>query len=440
MRMARSREVVNNRFERGEKVYGLTTGVGVLKKETWVAGREGGHADRRLLEFHRISQGPRYPNEVVRAAAVRLANHFAMGVVGVRPELAERVVASLNNGADPNVPMLGENLVVMPALALGYIGDMELAAGEGLALLSNTAILNGHAALILDDLSRLVAAMDVAIAMSYEAFRCKITQVHEGAIRLRRQEGVARSAERIRSLLDRSALWDTSNARNLQDPISFRCAAHIQGAIYDAMAYTTDLLERELNSSQNNPVILAETDEVVAIGNWEVQSMMAALDFLRLSLATPLTASQERSIKLLDKAWSGLPTGLVSKEGSGDSGLAMYQILVGALAAEARLLAPPVSNEVTSTTGAEGIEDRWNFGLLSCRRLDEMVRLGELIVAVELLVAAEAMELRGLDGMGSGARAAFDAVRSVVPAAFRGGPLPSDLSPLTALIRQGGLP
>src|SRR5205823_4981797 len=147
------------------------------------------------------------------------------------------------------VPMLGEQLVIVPALALGFIDGYPLAAGEGLALLSSVALLNGHAALALADLAALARGLDAAAALSFEAFGCNISQLHEQAISLRRQTGVARSASNIRAQIAGSRLLNPAEARTLQDPVTFRCAAHVNGALYDALDYTSVLLERDLNSS-----------------------------------------------------------------------------------------------------------------------------------------------------------------------------------------------
>jgi histidine ammonia-lyase len=239
----------------------------------------------------------------------------------------------------------------------------------------------------------------------------------------------------MRRLLAGSYLWQPGAARNLQDPLTFRCAWGVDGALWDALDYARRVLAAELDSGQGNPVVIVSEDRVVSVGNFELQTLTAALDLARISLATALTSSQERSIKLLDAQWSGLPTGLVGDAEASDSGLAMYQILVQRLVAEARVLAHPVSMEGPSTSCAEGIEDRYNWTSLAAGKLDEVVRLGELVVAVELLVGTQASELREKTPLGDGTGEIVRAVRELVPFATATEATPSDLDGLTALIR-----
>ncbi len=175
------------------------------------------------------------------------------------------------------------------------------------------------------------------------------------------------------------------------------------------------------------------------MANFEVLALAAALDLVRIALAPLLTSADERALKLLDTAWSGLPTGLAAASGSAESGLSIYAIAGEAMTAEARLLAQPVSFELASSTGAEGIEDRATMAPLGARRLAEMTGLGERVVAIELLVAAQAVELRGGGPLGRGTRRVLEMVRERVPFVGEGAALPVDLEGLVALIRSGDL-
>ena len=160
------------------------------------------------------------------------------------------------------------------------------------------------------------------------------------------------------------------------------------------------VLDVELNASQGNPMVVAAEGRVVSVANFEISGLAAALDYQRIVLATVLAASAERVVKLLETTWSGLPTGLAASDDPSDAGLEYLGIAVQALAAEARLLAAPVSFELVSTSHAEGIEDRTTMAPLAARRTAEMVGLGRRIAAVELTVAAQAAELRGVDRLG----------------------------------------
>ena len=181
---------------------------------------------------------------------------------------------------------------------------------------------------------------------------------------------------------------------------------------------------------------MAAEERVVSVANFEILPLAVAIDYLRLALASALGASAERVVKLLETPWSGLPTGLVASAGTADAGLSYHGIACQALAAEARLLAQPVSFETVSTAHAEGIEDRTTMAPLAARRLAEMVELGRRIAAVELVVAAQAAELRGLAPRGRGSGRAAATVRRVVP--FLGeGDVVSDVEPVVELVRAG---
>ncbi len=186
----------------------------------------------------------------------------------------------------------------------------------------------------------------------------------------------------------------------------------------------------ELNASQSNPIVLPDEEAVISVANFEILPLAVALDYLRIVLATALSSASERTVKLLQAPWSGLPTGLTPTGGTSDPGLGYYGI-----ATEARLLAQPVSFEIISTTHAEGIEDRMTMAQLAARRLAEMVALGERIVALELAVAAQAVELRGIR-LGRGTSAAVAPVRTVVSYLDDGDTVP-EIEPLVALVRRG---
>ena len=199
------------------------------------------------------------------------------------------------------------------------------------------------------------------------------------------------------------------------------------------------MLAVELNAAQNNPLVLADDDRIISASAFEVLPLAAAIDYARIALAPLLTSAAEQTLKLLDRPWSGLATGLAPKPSTVESGLSHYAISAEAVAAEARLLAQPVSFEVVSTTGAEGIEDRMTMAPLGARRLADMVGLGERLLAIELLVAAQAVELRGGHPLGQGTRRLLALTRERVAFMAEGDSLPPDLEPLCELVASGRL-
>jgi histidine ammonia-lyase len=437
-RMAATRSIVEQALRSGDRIYGLTTGVGA-RRDVDVPAAEAGAFNRLLLLNHRIGQGPSLPDEVVRAALLKLANNFAAGTAGVRPELAEQLVAALNDGARPSVRRYGSvgiaDLAHNADLAVEL--GLEPEAKEGLSLLNHNAFSTGAAALAVADTGTLLDALDVALALDMEAFAANVSVLHPAVGETRPYPGLVSTLDRLRALLEGSYLWDTAAARFIQDPLSFRSAPQVHGAARDTLAFTSRQLEIELNASQENPLLVAAEERLVSVGNFEALPLAAALDFLRIALAPALTSATERALKLLQPLYSGLPEGLAAREGLAEDALAEFGVAAQAIVSEARLLAQPVSFELSSSTQARGIEDRMTLAPLGARRLAEQVELGARALAIELVIAAQAIDLRKVQPLGAGTRPAYALVRGLVPFTAEGEPLAQDLEPLVQLLRSG---
>ncbi len=441
-RMQESRAFVEHVLARGDPVYGMTTGVGMRKKVRIGAG-EHEEFNRRMIVNHRTGQGPPFGDDVVRGAMVRLANSFATGLPGVRPELAERLVSALNDDRVPAVRSLGSvglaDLAPLADLAHGVFGTDRLAAKEGIALLNSGAFSTSLAALALADATRLADALDVAAALDLEAFVANLTILHLRVSETRPYPGLAETVTRLRGLLGGSYLWTEGTARNLQDPVTFRCVPQMHGALRDVLAFTRRAVDVELNASQDNPLPIAAEDRIVSVSNFDVLPLAAALDYLRIGLAPVIAAACERSVKLLQAHLTDLPEGLAPRPGLAENSVSEFGISAQALAAEARLLAQPVSFELVSTSHAEGIEDRVTMAPLAARRLAEMVSLTERLVAIELVLAAQAVDLRGRPALGEATGRAYALVRELVPFMDEGDSVPQDLEPVVELVRSGAL-
>jgi histidine ammonia-lyase len=211
---------------------------------------------------------------------------------------------------------------------------------------------------------------------------------------------------------------------------------HILGACLDGLDRLDWLLSIELNASQGNPIVVLAENRLVSVANYEILPLAAGLDAFRILLATALSADSERIVKLLETTWSGLPTGLTPSTDPSDPGLGYLGIACQSIAAEARLLAQPVSFELVSTSHAEGIEDRTALAHVAARRLSEMVGLGRRLVAIELAVATQAIELRGMTPQGLGTARAMHEVRQKVPFLAEGDVVP-DVEPLVDRIEKG---
>jgi histidine ammonia-lyase len=325
-------------------------------------------------------------------------------------------------------------------LVSGVLRELELEAGEAIALLANNAFSTGQAALGVADAQALLDWIDFAAALDFEAFRANVSALHTEIAVARPYPGIGETLTRMHALLDGSALWEPGAPRFLQDPLTFRCVPQLHGAARDALGFVEEQLAIELNAHQGNPLVVLEEQRLVSVGNFDSQPLAAGLDFLRIALAPVITAAVERVLKLLSPRFSGLSEGLVASEGSWQDGLSELGVAAQAIAAEARLLAHPVSYELASTMQESGVEDRTALSSLGARRLAEMLDLGARVVAIELAVGAQAVDLRGPVELGAGARAAHTFVRERVPYLESPEQMPLPLEDLAVAIRSQRAP
>jgi histidine ammonia-lyase len=436
--MDRTHAIVRTALADGRPIYGTTTAVGVLKRVGVDPADAAGYSSW-MLRHHLVGQGPPASRDVVRATILRLANHVAQGSAGVRPELADLLVEALNSGVTPIVHTIGSvgqaDLAPLAELAVALVGDTALEPGEGTALLDNNAFSTGWAALAVEDAETLLDALDVAGAVSLDGFAANPTLIHPAIGDARPYPGIRVTLRRLSALLEGGAIHDPGVARNLQDPLTFRNLPQVHGAVRDVLAHMDAVLAVELNANQGNPIVVAEEGRVVSVANFEILPLAAALDYLRTVLASALTTATERIVKSLYPLWSGLPTGLAPDGGTAHAGLTYLSLAAQSLAVEARLLAQPVSFELVSSSHAEGIEDRTTMAPLAARRLAEMTAIGGTIVAIELAVGAQALELRG-HRPGAGTGRALAAVRAHVPFLRMDDHVP-DVSALADAVRSG---
>lgn len=440
-RMRINRAFAERIAERGDDVYGLTTGVGVRKNRR-VSAEEMQRFNRRLVREHATGQGPALPADVVRATAILLLNQLAAGRTNVRPEIAEQIALRLSAGIeDIIVPRFGAtgmgDIMPLAHLVTGLLGDTELAAGEALPLIGQSSYVTAHAAIALYDAEILLETLVTLSVLDLEAYAANPSPFHPAAGEVRPYPGYRRALGAIGHLLAGTRLAE--DPRHLQAPLSFRDAAVVLGAAYDAFTFCIRQLSIELNAHQQNPLALMEEDRMLPVANFDMQALAAMLDFARIALAPCLTAQCERSIKLLQASETGLTDGLEARGDTQGHGLSEIAWTMQAITAEARLLVQPVSTETGSSAQAEGIEDRMTMAGLGARRLAELTDLGFREAALGCVIACQAIDLRGLDRLGPNLGPIHAAVREHVPTLGPGDPPPDDLEPLIAALRAGAL-
>jgi histidine ammonia-lyase len=304
----------------------------------------------------------------------------------------------------------GERVSGEVALARAGIAPITLGPKEALGLISSNGVTMGRGSLVLVDTADLIDSMQIAAALSFEAFAANVSVIHPAAARARPHSGLATAMARLRELLEDSELWQSGAARNLQDPLSIRCVPQTHGAVYDALSVVRGVMEIELNSAGDNPLVLVEEGVIVSVGNFDVASLAMAFDYVRLAIAHAAQVANERVQKLLWRHFSGLPTGLAPREGP-TGGLRPLGRSFAALASEARFLANPVSLDFRGQL-AEGVEDHASMAPLAVSTTSTLVSLMHRLVALELIISAQAVDLRGgPERLGSGTRPAYALVR-----------------------------
>jgi len=462
-RMARGRAIVERHLAEELPVYGLTTGLGSRAVEPLP--REA------LAEFSRLTVrgrshalGPPLPRESVRAImAVRL-NGLLQGGAGADPAVADALAAALNAGLSPVVPSVGSvgagDLCMLAHIGLALIGEGEIEVGgttlpaaralaqaglaplklgpkDGLAICNASAASAGMGALALHDAEAIWELANLAAALSLEGFRGNSGPLDARLAAVRPQPGQAESAAAMRAHLADGALLQPGAARRLQDPLSLRCAAQVHGALFAALAFAEPALAAELNGDGSNPVVLIDDDEILSTGNFHTPLLTVAFDAVAQACAQVAQLALARTAKLLTARLSDLPANL-ARPGPARSGFAPALKPAEALVAEIEHLALPVRAGVSLS--ADGVEDHMTHAPLAVRKVTDILWRLRLILAVELMVAAQAVDARGPLALGAGCAAAHRAVRGVVPPLDDDRPLGRDIERLDdELLANGAL-
>ena len=485
-RMDEARAVIEALVAEGAVVYGVTTGFGDLAT-TFVEPARSAELQEHLLMSHAVGVGEPFPREVVRAMLLLRANTLALGHSGCRPVVVDRLLAFLERGLHPVVPAQGSvgasgDLAPLAHLALPLIGrgqvelggqvlpallalreagvePLRLEAKEGLALLNGTQMMGAIGALLLADADRLVRTASVVAAMSVEAL-LGTDVAYAAAYQLARPHpGQVAVAGELRHLLRESALQESHHGseHKVQDPYSLRCVPQVHGAVRDSLDHLRRVLDIELNSATDNPLVfpgggVAEADtvatgggRVISGGNFHGEPIALALDFAKLALAELGSISERRTALLVDPRLNGgLPAFLVHSSGI-DSGMMVYQYTAAALVSENKVLAHPASADSIPTSANQ--EDHVSMGSIAARHARQVLEHVERILSIELLVAAQALDLRlaGLAGGGEppepgiGVREAHRLVRERVARLDADREPAPDLAAALAIVRAGSL-
>ena len=465
-RMLPARRVIEDAVASGLTMYGVTTGFGGLANVR-IPGDEAEALQRDIVRSHATAVGDPLPTEVVRAMMLLRARTFAFGISGVRPDIVERFIQMLNASVHPVVPAQGSlgasgDLALLAHLALPLIGEgtvesggevtdsavalaatgigpLKLSYKEGLALVNGTEGMLAMGILVCHRAERLARVADVAGAMTLEACLGTDAAFDAELVALRVHPGAQESAANLRTLLSGSEIVHSHKDSDhlVQDAYSLRCMPQVHGAYRDGIRYVRTMLEAELASAIDNPTVLADRKEVLSGGNFHGEALGLALDHLTLCLAGFATISERRVARLVDPSLNnGLPAFLTDDPGR-RSGFMLAQYTSASLVSENRSLCFPASSDTISTSA--GQEDHVSMGMTSARKAAQVLANSEHALAIELLAAAQGIDLRSPLRPGPATGRAHAAVRSISPRLTEDRSLAGDIGAVRDLMRDGAL-
>ncbi len=463
-RIKASRKLIEKWVAEERPVYGVTTGFGALSEVT-ISRKDTRRLQQNILMSHSAGVGRALEPEIVRGVLALRIQDLARGNSGIRLETVNRLAALLNKDICPVIPEQGSvgasgdlaplahlSLVLLgmgeafyngeripgkEALKRAGIAPVELEAAEGLALINGTQVMTAVGGLAAHDALELSKITDIAAAMSLEVLMGSRTEFDPRIHQVRPHPGQGAAADNMLRLVQNSEIITShKDCRRIQDAYTLRCSPQVHGASRDAVDYTAGVLETEMNSSTNNPLIFAESEEFLLGGNFHGQPVALALDFLCMALSELANISERRVERLVNPMLSGLPAFLVS-DGGLNSGFMIAQYTAAALVSENKTLCHPASVDSIPTSANK--EDHVSMGTISARKARKVVENTENVVAIELLCAAQAMDLFTNLKPGEGSLAAYRTIRDSVSHLDEDRILSTDIEAVSGLIREGRL-
>jgi histidine ammonia-lyase len=460
-----SRKVIEEIVAQGGTVYGVSTGFGKLS-EVHIAASELRQLQLNLVRSHSCGIGRPLAIPEVRAMILLRANVLALGLSGIRLEVIELLCELLNRGVHPVIPEKGSvgasgDLAPLAHLSLTLVGEGEafyreertpslealtkvglkpivLEAKEGLALLNGTQAMHAVGGLALLRGKRLARVADVAGAMSLEALKGTPTAFDPRIHNARPHPGQQAVAEHLLQLLRDSEIRQSHLAGDprVQDAYSLRCMPQVHGAVRGALEHCENILEIESASATDNPLVFAESGEVLSGGNFHGAPLALALDYAAIALTDLMSISERRTDRLVNPDSSeGLPPFLSPHAGT-HSGFMILHVAAVSLLNEAKVLAHPSSVDNVPTSG--GKEDHVSMGMTGALKLRTIVENAEHLLAIELLSAAEGLEFRRPLKSGAGVEQAYERIRSISPAVDTDRSMSADIERVATAIRDGG--
>lgn len=434
-----ARQLVQKYANSSEATYGINTGFGSLASIK-IPQSQLKKLQRNLIVSHAAGYGTPLSIPETRLAMILRLNVLVKGYTGVRFELCEALFNLIEAEIYPVIPEMGSvgasgDLAPLAHLALPLLGlgnvwfrgevipaekalkaaklsPLKLSEKEGLSLINGTQVMLAVGGLALNVGRKLIKKADQITALTYEALNASPNSLNPLIHEIRGQQGQIDSARQILSELHGSYLHKSKSRTWAQDPYSLRCAPQIHGPSRDAIHYCSQIIEKELNAVTDNPLVFTVPSKILSGGNFHGQDLAMAFDFAAIALAEIGNVSERRLELLLNPNMSHLPAFLVAEEGI-NSGYMAAQYLSASLVNENKLLANPSCTD--SIPGNAGIEDHVSMGATSARKLKRIANNVCVILAIEMLAASQAIDLRKAKPLGQGTSKIYKAVRRKIP-------------------------
>lgn len=461
----RSREVIDNWVEKGEVIYGVTTGFGEFSNVS-IPREQIETLQENLIISHAAGIGNFLPEDVVRGMLILRVNAVSKGYSGIRLSTVETLIKMFNAGIIPAVPEQGSvgssgDLAPLSHIALALIGrgwclvdgkevpsaevlkahgiePVRLAAKEGLALINGTQMMTSFGAIAVHKALRLANVADISGALAWDALRGTEKAYDERIHLLRGFKGQIEVAKNLRELTAGSEIRESHRTGDgkVQDPYSLRCMPQIHGASRDTINYVASVVSTELNSANDNPLIFPDTLDHIEGGNFHGQPIALALDFLAIACAELANVAERRTERLVNGSLSGLPR-FLTKNGGVQSGLMIAQYASAAIVSENKVLCHPASVDSIPTSANQ--EDHNSMGSISSRKCFTVVNNLQKVLAVELLCSSQGIGF--LRPLKSSVRLekVIDAIRTKVPFAETDRIVHCDMKAIVELIEDGSI-
>ena len=462
---ARERIIASNNLVKeiaasGQAVYGISTGFGELSK-VYIGKDKNEVLQRNLILSHACAVGDPFPAKVVRAIMLLRLNTLCKGFSGVSPAVTDLLHEMLNRDVVPLIPEQGSlgasgDLANLAHMALVLIGEGqawwqgELLSGEealarsglqpvtlsgkdGLAIINGTQIMAGLGALALCEAKNLCLAANLSAALSFEALH-GITAAYDDRIHeLRPHQGQIDTAKFLLNALSGSE-YINSRLGDVQDPYTLRCIPQVHGAVLDSVSYVKRVLEIEINSVTDNPIVFPHTGEVISGGNFHGEPLALSLDFLGIAVSELANISERRIERLVNPQLNyGLPAFLI-EEGGVNSGLMIPQYVAAAIVSENKVLAHPAS--VDSIPSSANKEDHVSMGAVAARKTTKIIENVRKVIAIEMMAAAQALDVQPKVKLGKSTAVLFNKIRAVVPVLTQDRVLATDINAVEKMLTE----